>query len=636
MKNQRLELTWFNKDMALIPKDRESARYDYEWVDPHDPRYCETRTLVMDEYVTGEQAEKEDGKPYSALADLEPTTDNLMILGDSGDVLEALTRVPELKSKYAGQVKLVYIDPPFNTGDTFEHYEDNLEHSVWLTMMRDRLIHIRNLLREDGSVWVHLDHSENHRMRMLLDEVFGVGNFVSEIVWEKTTGSRNDTDISSAHDVIMVYKRSTKVDFKYVRNLIKRSNAAQARYQNPDNDPRGPWRQGHTGTAKSGSESTRFPVRLPSGRVVYPPSGSYWRFSQSTYDQAVAEDRVWYGKSGDSLPIIKSYLSEVADGAVPKTWWPSDEVGSNQEAKRDHLRKMFPEHEPFDTPKPERLLERIIHIATDPGDIVLDCFAGSGTTAAVAQKMGRRWVICELQPSTFDKFTKPRLRNVVKNLDEGGITFSKDREAKNGVEVPDKFDTKKMFKATQLLNAVAKRKDLSGAEKAAIKEVQKLIGTRPSTVRNWRGGGGFQVAHLSPTCFSYDPNLEAVTLTKSATGEVLKNAVAAHLGFTLTPENPFFDGVLGAQRLVVLETFATAEDVEELIGHLGESETLVLCATGLDTGVRKHLLRVRRGSVAKHIPDDLFTVTARMRDMPTVDPDEISTEADADENKKVK
>lgn len=503
-------------------------------------------------------------------------------------------------------------------------------------MMRDRLIHIRKLLREDGSVWVHLDHSENHRMRMLLDEVFGVGNFVAEIVWEKTTGSRNDTDISSAHDVIMVYKRSTKVDFKYVRNLIKRSNAAQARYQNPDNDPRGPWRQGHTGTAKSGSESTRFPVRLPSGRVVYPPSGSYWRFSQSTYDQAVAEDRVWYGKSGDSLPIIKSYLSEVADGAVPKTWWPSDEVGSNQEAKRDHLKKMFPEHEPFDTPKPERLLERIIHIATDPGDIVLDCFAGSGTTAAVAQKMGRRWVICELQPSTFDKFTKPRLGNVVKNLDEGGITFSKDREAKDGVEVPDKFDTKKMFKATQLLNAVAKRKDLSGAEKAAIKEVQKLIGTRPSTVRNWRGGGGFQVAHLSPTCFSYDPNLEAVTLTKAATGEVLKNAVAAHLGFTLTPENPFFDGVLGAQRLVVLETFATAEDVEELIGHLGESETLVLCATGLDAGVRKHLLRVRRGSVAKHIPDDLFTVTARMRDMPTVDPDEISTEADADENKKVK
>ena len=207
MGQQRLQLTWHNKDKALIPT--ETGKYGYTWVDPSDPRYCETHRLVFDEYVQGAQSPKTKDFQYSERADLEPQEDNLLIHGESGDVLEALTRVPELADKYLGKVKCIYIDPPFNTAQTFANYEDNLEHSVWLTMMRDRLIHLRKLLSEDGSIWVHLDDSENHRMRVLMDEIFGSTNFVSCFVWEKAQGSRNDTDISSAHDYIYVYKKSS-------------------------------------------------------------------------------------------------------------------------------------------------------------------------------------------------------------------------------------------------------------------------------------------------------------------------------------------------------------------------------------------------------------------------------------------
>ena len=201
--SQRLELTWFNKDKALIPAER--GRYGYAWVDPRDPRYCEVHTLIETETVKGTQTDKVDGVAYSDRADFTPTTDNLLINGESGDVLEALTSVPELAGKYVGKVKLCYIDPPFNTEKAFTHYEDNLEHSVWLTMMRDRLVHIRKLLADDGSIWVHLDYSESHRMRSLLDEVFGPGNFIAEIAWEKKDSPKmDDLGISITHDVILV------------------------------------------------------------------------------------------------------------------------------------------------------------------------------------------------------------------------------------------------------------------------------------------------------------------------------------------------------------------------------------------------------------------------------------------------
>jgi len=607
MAAQRLQLTWYNKDKALIPT--ETGKYGYTWVDPSDPRYCETHTLVLDDYVQGAQTPKSDEFEYSERADLEPQDDNLLILGESGDVLEALTRVPELAKKYVGQVKLIYIDPPFNTAQTFASYEDNLEHSIWLTMMRDRLLHMKKLLSADGSIWVHLDDVEVHRMRLLLDEVFSPGSFVTTIAWEKAQGARNDTDISSAQDLILVYKKSPTIDFKSVRNLLPRSAAQIERYQNPDNDPRGPWRQGDNGTAKSGSEDYRFQIKLPSGREVVPPPGSYWRFSAASFQAARKEGRIWFGANGDSLPVIKRYLNEVQGGVVPRTWWPASEVGSNQEAKRDHLRRLFPDSEPFSTPKPERLLERIIHIGSNPGDIVLDVFGGSGTTAAVAQKMGRRWVTCELLESTFTTFTRPRLEKVINDQDPGGITRTKgERVDATEDGLPDGVSPEDAAKFTSVLNKLIKD-DPELKKSVEVKTLKAASKTRRTKeVLNWRGGGGFQVAHLSPACFDYAPELDRVMLTAAATGQTLIESVAANLGFTLLhPDDDYiFDARRGNALLKVVEGVATTEIVDWLASQIQPGETIVLAATTVMDGVRQHLRKLVKGSRVVALPDDVF------------------------------
>lgn len=596
---QLLELTWFNKDKALIPS--EEGRYAYEWVDPKDPRYCETRALVVDEVVTGEQSPKDEETQYSERADLDPTGDNLLILGESGDVLEALTRVPELREKYLGKVKCIYIDPPFNTAQTFANYEDNLEHSVWLTMMRDRLVQLRKLLSDDGSIWVHLDFVENHRLRAVLDEIFGSKNFVADIAWHKTTSSKNDNSgISQDHDSILVYTKSNST----IWNGIERTEASEAAYVNPDNDPRGPWREDNYKMKKGSS----YPILHPkTGAEIYPPKGQMWRFSLETHQRHVEENRLWWGSTGNySLPKVKRFRSEVADFRVPDSVWTKDFADTNRRAKSE-IQSLFPDEEEFTTPKPERLLERVIHIATNPGDIVLDVFAGSGTTAAVAQKMGRRWVTCELVEDTFNRFTRPRLEKVVKNNDPGGVTFTSEREPKPGVEVPAKFDTKDMEDTAKLLRAVRSEQDLSPDEQSAIKKALKLIGTRPSTVRNWRGGGGFTIAHLAPQCFDYVPELGLVTLTEAATGATLVNSVAANLNFSLTPDNRHFDGKRGSMFLKVVEGRLDKDKAEELLAHLDDGEGVTLAATELEPGIRQFARTTDKPCQIVHIPNDIFT-----------------------------
>ena len=346
------------------------------------------------------------GEPVSA-------HQNLLIQGDNLEALKALLPF------YRGQVKCIFIDPPYNTKSAFEHYDDNLEHSQWLSMMLPRLQLLRELLSEDGSIWVTIDDNEGHYLKVLMDEVFGRGNFVATFAWEKDKGRRNDTDISSAHDHVLLFARERRI-WSQKRNLLVRTEAQTARYKNPDNDPRGPWLQGDNGTAKSGSEALRFEITLPSGRVVVPPSGNYWRFAKTTLESAVAEGRAYFGKDGNRLPIIKRYLSDVQQGVVPRTWWTAEEAGTNQSAKRDHLRKLLPEIEPFGTPKPEELLSLILHIATNPGELVLDSFLGSGTTAAVAHKMGRRWVGIEMGEHAATHCL-PRLQKVIDG-EQGGIS----------------------------------------------------------------------------------------------------------------------------------------------------------------------------------------------------------------------
>jgi adenine-specific DNA-methyltransferase len=227
---------------------------------------------------------------------------------------------------------------------------------------------LREFLREDASIWVTIDDNEGHYLKVLMDEVFGRGNFLATIAWEKDKGGRGDADISTSQDMVLAYALKRK-RWAETRNLLERTETQTGRFQNPDNDPRGPWRQGDDGTAKSGSDKQRFPITLPSGRAAVPKAGRYWAFSLETFERARAEGRVYFGKNGDRLPIIKRYADKVREGVAPRTWWPAEEAGTNQGAKRDHLSKLLPDLDTFSTPKPEQLLQRILHISSNSNDL---------------------------------------------------------------------------------------------------------------------------------------------------------------------------------------------------------------------------------------------------------------------------
>ena len=655
MTAQRLQLTWYNKDKALIPT--ETGKYGYTWVDPSDPLDCETHTLVLDDYVQGSQTPKSDEFAYSERADLEPQDDNLLILGESGDVLEALTRVPELAEKYVGKVKLIYIDPPFNTAQTFASYEDNLEHSIWLTMMRDRLHHMKKLLADDGSIWVHLDYAENHRMRLLLDEVFGCSNFIAEFVWQKADSPRGDAQrVSVDQDVILCYAASGST----VMNRMERTAADNARFSNPDGDSKGVWfsdnRSAPTNVMSWQHPST-FAIQHPiSGEMIYPAKGGCWRFGRERLLESLNEYAEY--ASGDvdiaarvantslrsdqvrsDIPDLvlvdpasaaQCARTRIDDGNWPeffvtatsfgrksyppnegqpaRSWWPNDQVGHNREAKSE-IKALFSGATPFSTPKPERLLERIIHIGSNPGDIVLDVFAGSGTTAAVAQKMGRRWVTCELLESTFTTFTRPRLEKVLNDQDPGGITRTKgERVDATEDGLPDGVSPEDAAKFTSVLNKLIKD-DPELKKSIEVKTLKAASKTRRTKeVVNWRGGGGFQVAHLSPACFDYAPELDRVMLTAAATGQTLIESVTANLGFTLLhPDDDYiFDARRGNALLKVVEGVATTEIVDWLASQIQPGETIVLAATTVMDGVRQHLRKLVKGSRVVALPDDVF------------------------------
>lgn len=415
-KKQKLELTWIGKEN----RPRLEPRILLE--DPEKSYHAKFR--VKEKTGSREGAKTRSGKiqdsgslrAFAPSRESDPGDifDNRLIHGDNHLALKAL------EQEFAGKIKCIFIDPPYNTGSAFEHYDDGVEHSLWLSLMRDRLDLLKRLLEPNGSLWITIDDNECHYLKVLCDEVFGRQNFVATCVWEKDKGGRGDADISLSHDNILVYAKDRSL-WADARNLLPRTETQLARFKNPDNDPRGPWRQGDDGTAKSGNEKQRFEVALPSGRKVKPPPGRYWAFSAANLELARNEGRAYFGTDGDRLPIIKRYISEVREGVAPRTWWTVEEVGSNQGAKRDHLNKLLPHIEPFATPKPEQLLHRIIHIATNPGDWVLDSFGGSGTTGAVAQKMGRRWIMVELGEHCHTHII-PRLRKIIDGEDPGGIT----------------------------------------------------------------------------------------------------------------------------------------------------------------------------------------------------------------------
>jgi len=238
--------------------------------------------------------------------------DNRLIFGDN------LLGLKALEQEFTGKIKCIFIDPPYNTGSAFEHFEDGIEHSIWLSLISARLEILWKLLSEDGSIWITIDDTECHYLKVVCDEIFGRYNFRSSIAWEKDQGRRGDTDISSSHDHILLYARNRDI-WRKTRNLLPRTPQQESRYRNPDKDPRGRWLQGDNGTAKSGSNNLRFPIKLPSGREVVPPKGNYWRFSKTTFSKARDEWRVHFGAKGDSMPVIKRYLTNVQQGIVPRT-----------------------------------------------------------------------------------------------------------------------------------------------------------------------------------------------------------------------------------------------------------------------------------------------------------------------------
>lgn len=340
--------------------------------------------------------------------------DNRLIFGDNLLALRAL------EEEFTGQVKCVYIDPPYNTGSAFAHFDDGLEHSIWLSLIRARLEVLKRLLHPtDGSIWVSIDDYEAAYMRILLDEVFGRDHFVASNVWQKRYSRENREAIGDVHEYIIVYAMD-KERFKDIRNRVELTPEQAKVYRNPNDDPRGPWRPIPM-TAQEGhaTKDQFYEITAPSGRKFKPPVGRCWGLAQATFEKLRMEGRIYFGKDGNSQPNVIRYLSEV-EGVVPWTWWPHEEVGHTDEAKKE-IHALFGKADAFDTPKPERLLQRILTIATKPGDLVLDSFAGSGTTGAVAQKMGRRWIMVELGKHC-QSLIIPRLKKVIDGEDAGGIT----------------------------------------------------------------------------------------------------------------------------------------------------------------------------------------------------------------------
>lgn len=485
-KLQKLELTWIGKDDSREPIEPriliENPDYSYGAV--------ETGTLP-------------NGKSWNG---------NMLIHGDNLLALKAL------EQNYTGAVKCIYIDPPYNTGNAFEHYDDGLEHSIWLSLMRERLIILRNLLTEDGSIWISIDADECHYLKVLCDEIFGRPNFIDEVIWQRSYAPINlKKTLSRCHDAILVYAKN-KTD-RFELNRLPRSVDANNRYRNLDNDPRGVWKSSDLSVGPAVQENI-YPITTPTGRVCYPPEGYSWRLSQSRFQEYLNDNRIWFGPTGNNVPSIKRFLTEVKDGIVAQTLWTYQEVGHNQDAKKEI--KAFGFESVFDTPKPERLIERVLTLGSNLGDLVLDSFLGSGTTAAVAQKMGRRYIGVELGQHAYTHCV-PRLKMVTDGTDQGGI----------------------------------------------------------SKAQNWKGGNGFKFYELAPSLLKED-KFGNLVINKEYKADMLAAAMAKQEGFTYAPSTDVYwkQGYSSESDFIYTTTqFMTVEGLAAIRETMTEGESLLICCT---------------------------------------------------------
>lgn len=483
---QKLELTWIGKD---------------------DEIKLEPRILI------------EDAKKSYGDAKFE----NMLIHGDNLLALKAL------EQDFSGKIKCIYIDPPYNTGSAFSHYDDNLEHSTWLNLMRPRLEILKNLLDEEhGSIWISIDDDESHYLKVLCDEIFGRTNFVNNVIWQKKSSPQaNATWLSDNHDHILVYAKQKQT---WKPNLLPRTEEMDTAFKNPDNDSRGPWKAvdftisltgGQRGAqyARTGHSPNIYEITTPSGRKVMPAKGRCWGASPERYKQLVNEKRIWFGLDGGNVPTIKRFKSEVIEGVVARTVWLRDEVGDNTEAKREALE--LNQDNVFATPKPEKLVYRVFILGSNENDLVLDSFLGSGTSAAVAHKMGRKWIGIEFGDHAITHCL-PRLKKVV--------------QGKDGLALSD---------------ALA-----------------------------WKGGGGFKFYELAPSLLRKDKYGNWV-IDEKYNANMLAAAMCKHEGFRFFPDKEIYwkhGKSTESDYIFVTTSFVTVEQLDKIHEEMKRGESLLICA----------------------------------------------------------
>lgn len=486
-------------------------KLELTWIGKGDEPKLEPRILIENpEYSYGETSPLSPGRGAGG------EVSNMLIHGDNLLALKAL------EQDYAGKVKCIYIDPPYNTGSAFEHYDDGVEHSKWLNLISPRLKGLKNLLAEDGSIWISIDDNEAHYLKVFCDELFGRRNFIATNVWQKIHSTKNDARyLSENHEYIFAYAKN--ID-KLRINLLERTDEMNNRYQNVDNDPRGPWQSGDL-VANEERTNGYYDVVGPKGTIFNVPKGKHWVYSQERMEKMITDNRIWFGKDGTAFPRKKRFLTEVQQGRKGNTWWESKEVGHNQEAKRENI--SLNSKDVFSTPKPERLIERVFNLATNEGDIVLDSFLGSGTTAAVAHKMGRRWIGIELGEHA-KTHCFPRLKQVVDG-EQGGI----------------------------------------------------------SKAVNWQGGGGFKFYSLAPPLLTKD-KFGNMVINAEYDAQMLAAAMAKHEGFTFQPDEQKYwkQGRSSEQDYIFTTTqYLTRGILDSISVDLLEEESLLICCTQYEAGL---------------------------------------------------
>lgn len=472
---------------------KKQGKLELTWVGKYDEKKVEPRILVEDKT-----------KSYG-----DPSSENMLIHGDNLIALKAL------EQDYEGKIKCIYIDPPYNTGSAFQHYDDGLEHSEWLCMMKPRLELLRNLLSEEGSIWISIDDDEQAYLKILCDEIFLRSNFVANVIWEKKYSPQNDSKwLSDGHDFIMVYAKNKNV---WRPNLLPRGEKQNKYYKYDDFDGRGPWRSDNV-LVKTFSKSGVFGIINPNtGESFFPPEGSCYRFNEETAKRLVTENRLYFGKDGKGAPQYKRYLSEVKQGVTALTLWKRDDVGDNQEAKNEV--RNFNSSDVFSTPKPERLIERVLHLATNENDIVLDSFLGSGTTAAVAHKLNRRWIGIELGEHCYTH-VMPRINSVIDG-EQGGIS-----------------------------NSV-----------------------------NWEGGGGYRFFELAEPLLIKNPMLPIYQINPGYTFEMVTEAICKLEGFKYLPLGEYH-GISSENRFIhVTYEFVNSAYIMSITKNLSKNQSILIYCT---------------------------------------------------------